>query len=135
MKDESKQALIEISIDYANSFLFQNEKGLWLILNVTSINMTAEPQLTGYAFFEGMLCKNIIKPTPKIQKGTGFYPQSLKTITATADDELFLMAPNEEREDILVVTNLEENRDWHVGIGDIGILVDKSKLHYKTKIE
>ena len=134
MENESSQTIIEISIDYANSFLFQNEKGLWLVLKVAAINMTDEPQLTGYAFFEGKLCKNIIKPTPKIQKGTDVYPQSLKTIIATAYDELFLMAPKEEREDTLVVTNLEENIDWHVGIGDIGVLVDKTKLQIKTKL-
>jgi hypothetical protein len=62
----SNQTLIDININYEHSFLFQNEKGLWLVLNVTAINMTDEPQLTGYAFFEGKLCENIKMPAPKI---------------------------------------------------------------------
>jgi hypothetical protein len=44
------------------------------------------------------------------------------------------MNPKEEREDTLVITNLEENRDWHVGIGDIGVQVDRKKLSIKTKL-
>ena len=95
--------------------------------------MTDEPQLTGYAFFEGKLCPYIVTSAPN--KGKLKWPLPPKTVNATVVDELFLMESKEKRGDTLVVTNLEENRDWHIGIGDIGILVDKSKLHYKTKIE
>ena len=129
----SNQTLIDIKINYEHSFLFQTEKGLWLVLNVTVVNMTDEPQLTGYAFFEGKLCKNIKMPAPKIIKGTRIF-RLQKTINATVASELFLMTPNEKREDTLVVTDLEENRDWHVGIGDIGVQVDRKKLGVKTKL-
>jgi len=126
------QTLIDISINYEHSFLFQNEKGLWLVLNVTAINMTDENQLTGYAFFEGKLCPYIVTSAPI--KGKLEWPLPPKTVNATVADELFLMEPKEKREDTLVVTNLEENRDWHVGIGDIGVQVDRKKLSIKTEL-
>lgn len=126
---------ITITILYEESFLYQNEKGKWLVLKVEAINKTDQTQTTGYAFIGGKLCENIKMPAPKVQKGKHIFPLSPKTVTATIVDEPFQMEPKEEREDTLVITDLEENRDWHVGIGDMGVLVDKSQLHYKTKIE
>lgn len=132
-KPNKDQALIEIEINYSKSFFYQNEKGLWLVLNVISFNMTDEPQLTGYAFLGGKLCPYIVTSAPN--KGKLKWPLPPKTVNATVVDELFLMEPKEEREDTLVVTNFEENRDWHVGVGDKAVLVDKTRLQNKTKLE
>ena len=132
-KPNKDQALIEIEINYSKSFFYQNEKGLWLVLNVISFNMTDEPQLTGYAFLGGKLCPYIVTSAPN--KGKLKWPLPPKTVNATVVDLLFLMEPKEEREDTLVVTNFEENRDWHVGVGDKAVLVDKTRLQNKTKLE
>ena len=125
---------IAITILYKESFLFQNENDKWLVLKVKVINNTDQPQTTGYAFFEGKFCENIKMPAPKVQKGKHIFPLSPKTVTATFVDKPFLMEPKEEREDTLVITDLEENRDWHVGIGDMGAQVDRKKLSVKTKL-
>lgn len=132
-KPNEDQALIEIEINYSKSFFYQNEKGLWLVLNVISINMTDESQLTGYAFFGGKLCPYIVTSAPI--KGKMKWPLPPKTVNATVADELFLMGPKEERKDTLVVTNFEENREWHVGIGDKAVLVDKTRLQEKAKLD
>ena len=124
----------EIVIDHKESFMYRNEKGKWLVLKVEAINKTEQPQTTGYVFSPGNFCENIKMPAPKVQKGKHILPLSPKTITATFVDEPFQMEPREKREDTLVVTNLEEDRDWHVGIGDTGTLVEKEKLQYKTKL-
>lgn len=126
---------IEIEIDYKKSFMYQNEKGKWLVLKVEAINKTDQLKTTGYAFFGGELCENITMPAPIVPKGKHILPLSPETVTATFVDEPFQMEPKEEREDTLVVTNLEEQNDWHIGIGEnTWKLVDKMKLQIKTKL-
>lgn len=132
-KTNTDQDLIEIEINYSKSFFYQNEKGLWLVLDVISTNMTDETQLTGYAFFEGKLCPCIVTSAPN--KGKLKWPLPPKTVNATVADKPFLMKPKDIRKDTLVVTNLEEDRDWHVGIGDKAVLVDKTRLQKKAKLD
>ncbi|MBO7615731.1 MAG: hypothetical protein J6T22_00860 [Bacteroidales bacterium] len=125
--------LIEIEINYDKSYLYRNEKGLWLVLDVIAVNMTDESQFTGYAAFFGKLCPYIITPAP--QKGKLKWPLPPKTVNATITDGQFQMAPHEDRNDTLVVSNLDEKVNWYVGIGDKAVLVDKTQLHEKTKLD
>ena len=127
---------IEIKIDYKESFMYQNEKGKWLVLKVEAINKTDQAQTAGYAFIGGKLCENIKMPAPKVQKGKHIFPLSPKTVTATFVDKPFQMEPKEEREDTLVITNLDEDRDWHVGIGEnTWELVKKEDLRPNAKLD
>ena len=115
--------------------MYQNEKGKWLVLKIEAINNTDQLKTTGYTFFGGELCENIKMPAPIVPKGKHILPLSPETVTATFVDEPFQMEPKEEREDTLVVTNLEEQNDWHIGIGEnTWKLVDKMKLQIKTKL-
>lgn len=131
-KINTSHDLIKIEINYDKSFLYQNEKGLWLVLDVIAVNMTDESQFTGYAAFFGKLCPYIITPTP--EKGKLKWPLPPKTVNATVTNGQFQMTPREERNDTLVITNLEERDDWHVGVGDITVIVDKTRLEHKAKL-
>lgn len=118
--------LVEIEINYEKSFLYQNEKDLRLVLNVDIVNTTNQFLKTEYAVLLG-------KPNPKfemldlkIEK-----EERLSSLSnSTSVDETFLrISPDEKRNVILIVTNLDENKDWHIGIGGGGYMfIDKAQL-------
>lgn len=128
-KINTGQDLIKIEINYDKSFLYQNEKDLWLVLNVDIVNTTNQVLKTEYTVLLGKPGPKSVMLDLKIEKEEQLSSLS-NLVEATVVDKPFLkICPDEKRNDILIVTNLDENKDWHVGIGGGGyILIDKAQL-------
>ena len=127
---------IEFRIDYKNSFIYSNEKGVWLILVALLSNLSDQPHEVRYEFLpSGELCEKIITPAPKIPKGGKNFPLPPKTVEATKASDTFFLYPKESRKDTLIVTKLNENEEWRLVITkDVSVLIDNNQLFMKQNL-
>ena len=121
---------IRIRIDYKNSFLYENEKGTWLILVSLLSNLSDQPHEVRYEFLpSGELCERIVTPAPKVPKDRKSFPLPPKTVEATMVSDMFFLNPKESRKDILIVNKLHKEDEWRLVITeDVSIIIDKSQF-------
>ncbi len=127
---------IEFRIDYRNSFIYSNEKGVWLVLVVLLSNLSDQPHEVRYEFLpSGELYEKIITPAPVIPKNGKIFPLPPKTVEATKTSDTFFLNPKESRKDTLIVTKLNEKEEWHLVITkDVSVHIDKNLLFVKQNL-
>lgn len=124
---------ISISVDYNQSFRYDNKKGKWLVLKTIIENQTHVPQEAAYEFIGGKFCKDIMVE-PTMVMGRRSLPLAPKTVNATVTNERFILEPYGTRQDVLIVSGFEESFDWRVGVADISFLIDKILIKKRTQL-
>lgn len=132
----NQETNVSISFDYKSSFLYENEKGTWLVLVSLLSNLSDQPQEVRYEFLpSGELCEKIITPAPEVPKDRESFPLPPNTVEATMDSDIFFLSPKESRKDTLIVNKLHKEEEWRLVITeDVSVIIDKSQLRVKQNL-